>query len=67
MKRNILSFFFTFFIAIGLYAQLTPEQHPKRDRLFTEWNRPNHPGGVVGVMQDGKPLFSKAYGLASLE
>lgn len=67
MKRNILSFFFTFFIVIGLYAQLTSEQHQEIDRLFTEWNRPNHPGGVVGIMQDGKPLFSKAYGLASLE
>ena len=37
------------------------------DSLFTEWNRPNHPGGAIGVAKDGKIFFSKAYGLASLE
>lgn len=39
----------------------------KIDSLFVQWNRPNHPGGAVGVMKDGNILFSRAYGLASLE
>ncbi len=49
------------------YAQLTTAQHQKIDKIFTQWNVPNHPGGAVGVMKDGKLVFSKAYGLASLE
>jgi CubicO group peptidase (beta-lactamase class C family) len=39
----------------------------KIDSLFVQWNRPNHPGGAVGVMKEGNLLFSRAYGLASLE
>ncbi len=39
----------------------------KVDSLFTEWNSPNHPGGTIGIMQDGKLIFCRSYGLASLE
>ena len=39
----------------------------KIDSLFIEWSQPNHPGGAVGVMRDGNIIFSRAYGLASLE
>ena len=28
---------------------------------------PNHPGGTIGVMKNGKTLFLKSYGLASLD
>ena len=39
----------------------------KIDSLFISWNQPNHPGGSVGIMKEGKIIFSRAYGLASLE
>ena len=37
------------------------------DSLFLDWNRPNHPGGAIMVMQGDDIVFSKAYGLASME
>lgn len=37
------------------------------DSLFLDWDRPNHPGGVVAIMQGDEIIFSKAYGLASME
>ena len=37
------------------------------DRLFAAYARPHSPGCAVGVMQDGRSLYSKGYGLASLE
>lgn len=50
-----------------IQAQLSKEETRKIDSLFIEWNRPNHPGGAVGIMKKGKVVFSRAYGLASLE
>lgn len=55
------------FLAIQANAQLSERQSQKIDSLFLEWNKPNHPGGAIGIMQDGKTLFSHAYGLASME
>ena len=48
-------------------AQLTDAQAQNIDSLFLAWNEPGHPGGAVGIMQNGEVVFSKAYGLASLE
>lgn len=49
------------------FAQLSKEEIQKIDSLFISWNQPNHPGGSIGIMHKGKVIFSKAYGLASLE
>ncbi|RDY59702.1 serine hydrolase domain-containing protein [Flagellimonas nanhaiensis] len=49
------------------HAQLSTSQYQKIDSVFVSWNTPNHPGGAIGVMKDGEVVFSKAYGLASLE
>lgn len=37
------------------------------DALFADYAKPLSPGCAVGVMQDGKPAYSRGYGLASLE
>jgi CubicO group peptidase (beta-lactamase class C family) len=37
------------------------------DSLFAEYNRPDSPGASVMVIQNGKVLFAKGYGLANLE
>ncbi|EZH75161.1 hypothetical protein ATO12_10580 [Aquimarina atlantica] len=43
-------------------------QHTQKiDSLFTSWNFPNHPGGSIMVVKNNKTIFSKAYGLASIE
>ncbi|MCR9227934.1 MAG: beta-lactamase family protein [Flavobacteriaceae bacterium] len=68
MKR-----FTRLFLIIGLVlhskatAQLSEEQWTHIDSLFLEWNRPDHPGGAIAVMQGDEVVFSKAYGLASME
>ena len=48
-------------------GQLSKEQSQNIDSLFMGWNKPNHPGGSIAVMQNGKVVFSKGYGLSSLE
>lgn len=67
MKKLVL--LFTFYIsAIGIsLAQLSSEKETQLDSIFQEWNQPGMPGGSVGVMQDGRIIYSKAFGLASLD
>lgn len=67
MKTKIVLFALALLLYIQAGAQITEAQYQKIDSLFIDWNRPNHPGGTVGLMIDGKIVFSKAYGLASLE
>jgi len=57
----------TFLIPIALHAQLDSIATEKINSLFSEWNVPNHPGGAVAISKNGKTVYSKAFGLASLE
>lgn len=54
-------------IALNVNAQIGQTQIDQIDSLFIDWNKPNHPGGSIGIMQNGQIVFSKAYGLASME
>lgn len=48
-------------------ADLDAETKAKLDAAFAPWNKPDQPGGVAGVMKDGKLVYAKGFGLASLE
>lgn len=64
--RNLISVIALLF-ALQAKSQINESQYQQIDSLFLEWNKPNHPGGAIGIMQNGKIVFSKAYGLASME
>src|SRR5688500_9976027 len=40
---------------------------PKVDALFDHWNKPDCPGMVCAVMQDGEIIYEKGFGMADLE
>ena len=67
MKTRTLLISLFLLITLLASAQISDSQYQKIDSLFVDWNKPNHPGGTVGIMKNGKSVFSKAYGLASLE
>ena len=67
MKTKILLFSIAILITLETSAQISNAQYQKLDSLFLEWNKPNHPGGAIGIMQKGRTVFSEAYGLASME
>lgn len=52
---------------VTVQAQLRVIQSQKIDSLVNTWTDVESPGGAVGVMQNGKIIYSKAFGLASLE
>ncbi len=66
-ERVTLLFFILLLCSFRSNAQIDSTSALKIDSLFTKWNIPNHPGGAVAVMSANKIIFSKAYGLASLE
>ncbi len=37
------------------------------DSLFAEWNKPDVPGGALGIIKDGELIYSRGYGLANME
>ena len=62
-------------IALCLAAcQPSPTRPPSEDpfgravdALFEPWNRDDSPGAAVVILQDGKPLYRRGFGLSSLE
>ncbi|MCZ6603109.1 MAG: serine hydrolase [Planctomycetota bacterium] len=37
------------------------------DRLFSAWDRPDSPGCALGIIDEGKWLYKRGYGMANLE
>lgn len=58
------------FLAL-LWSRITAADDPdlavKVDSIFEPWNSSTTPGCVVGVVQDGQTVLSRAYGAADLE
>lgn len=48
-------------------AQLTADTARRIDQVFAALNRSDGPGCVLGIDRGGRPLYRKAYGMASLE
>lgn len=53
------------FLSAWSFASEVPAQ--KVDQIFSEYDKPNSPGCSLGVIRDGKFIYRKAYGAASLE
>ena len=47
-------------------AQQFP-RNPKVDRIFAEWDKPDSPGCAVGVLQNGRFIYQRGYGMANLD
>lgn len=66
MKHLLLSLVFTISI-FSVNAQESISQQSKIDAIFSKWDTQNSPGGTVGVIKEGKLIFSKGYGMANLD
>lgn len=58
--------FISLLLPLRLFAQ-DPPLEKYIDSLVGPFNNPNAPGSMVLIVQDGKPLVKKAYGMANLE
>lgn len=66
-KVKLLLLNITILFAFQVNAQIPKAEIQEIDNLFSNWNNINNPGGTVGVMLDGQLVYSKAFGLASME
>jgi CubicO group peptidase (beta-lactamase class C family) len=66
-KMNYITFLAVIFLCLKSFSQINQEKITQIDSLFTIWNTANHPGGTVLISLKGETIFSKAYGLSSLE
>ncbi|MCC6727559.1 MAG: serine hydrolase [Saprospiraceae bacterium] len=60
-------FFFFCFATMPFNATLAQSLTDKIDAIVAEQYKPDEPGVVVRVQQNGKVLFEKAYGMADME
>ena len=58
-------------IAIGVTAGMLGAQqfapNPRVDRIFAQWDRADSPGCALGVIQNGKFVYQRGYGMANLD
>lgn len=54
-------------LASASFAQLDLGTSNRIDGVFSAWNRSDAPGGVVGVVKDGKLVYAKGFGMANLD
>lgn len=64
MKNHFLLLFLCL-ISVCLFGQIKEKQ--AIDSLFSEWNKPDVPGCALGIIKDGKLIYSKGYGIGDLE
>src|SRR2546427_5932459 len=48
-------------------GQTKAQEEDKVDQIFAAYDKPNSPGCALGVVRDGKFVYKKSYGMASLE
>lgn len=65
--KNIQIILIAFVCVFSAKAQKSIPQEVKIDAIFSKWNKNNTPGGSVGIIKDGKLIFSKGYGMANLD
>jgi CubicO group peptidase (beta-lactamase class C family) len=53
--------------AFGQGASVSAEQSKKVDEIFAKWDRTDSPGCALSVMQGGKIIYKRAYGMANLD
>ena len=52
---------------IHVNGQLSTAEQTKIDELFKSWNSSSSPGAALGIVKDGKLVYTKGFGMADLE
>ena len=53
--------------APALRAQLPDSLRPRVDAVFSRWDRTDSPGCALGISQQGRPVYTRGYGMADLQ
>ena len=61
--KQIVFLYFVFFISLSAISQNLKSDI---DGLFSDWKKPNNPGGCVLISHKNQIIFSETYGLANI-
>lgn len=64
MKHTIVLLTFCLY---SIFSMAQSKENQAIDSIFSEWAKPNTPGGALGIIKDGKFIYAKGYGLANME
>jgi len=64
MRNLSLVIVFTF-LTVCIFGQI--EEHAVVDSIFAEWNKPDVPGGALGIIKNGELIYARGYGTGDLE
>jgi len=67
MRTTIALILFLVFLVGAVSASSADIVGQKIDKIFASYDNPHSPGCSVGVIRDGRLVFRKSYGEASLE
>jgi len=69
MTRFVLSLFCAVVCCAAALAApaLSPELESRVDAVFAQWDHPDTPGAVVGIIRNGTFVYRKGFGLANME
>jgi CubicO group peptidase (beta-lactamase class C family) len=67
LKSCLVFLVFFFLFVFTSNAKYLEEKFARVDRLFSSWDNPHTPGCALAVIQNGKIIFKKGYGLANLD
>ncbi len=65
LKLKLLSVFMS--LALLISFATADEKTEKVDKLFAEWDSTVSPGTALAIIQDGKIIYERGYGMANLE
>ena len=66
-KRLTIFYAMSLLFSLVSAQSLSPEWHKSIDNIFSQWNNVNSPGCALAIVQDGKIIYRKGYGMADLE
>ena len=56
-----------FLLVIGLSTGFSEEKTDQVDALFAQWNKADSPGCALAIIQNGRIIYKRGYGMANLE
>ena len=67
-KIHVFKAVVTAVLILNLFFPLAADEKTSEvDQLFAQWAKPNSPGCALAIIQDGRVIYKKGYGMASLE
>lgn len=67
MKKSIVLILSIIAISFQASAQIETEFKIKIDSLFLKWNREDSPGATIGIIQEGRLVYTNGYGMGNLD